>query len=141
MTSPVVEQGMAAHLKQRNRLRNMWLHDVSNRLQIRRKALARDAGLDESYDVGTYPSEVVTIEKRGMNPVVSLLLSGLLMATGGGGAIGIASVMGMLDREKPAAVTAPTSATSDQVFDITIEEVGGGQPLKVEAVPVDDSQE
>ncbi len=140
MTSPVVEQGMAAHLKQRNRLRNMWLHDVANRLQIRRKALARDAGLDESYDVGTYPSEVVTVENRGMNPIASLLMSGLLMATGGGGAIGIASLMGVLDRD-PAPVAAPQTEPTDQVFDITIEEVGDGQPLKVEAVPVGKSQE
>jgi hypothetical protein len=130
---------MIAHLRSRNLWLNVMTHDIVERLRIRRKSLAGDAGLDESYDVGTYPPgpETVTV-KKGLSPVASVLLSGLMMGLGGGGAMGVAALSGAFDRpELPAAISYP----SEQVFDITVEEVGDGQPLKVEAVPVDESQE
>ena len=43
-----------------------------------RKALATDAGLDESYDVGTYPPGVETVNiTKGTNPIAAAVLIGL----------------------------------------------------------------
>ena len=100
MTSPVIEKGMAAHLKGRNLFLNVMTHDVVERLKIRRKALASDAGLDESYDVGTYPPgpETVSINK-GMSPVAAMVLSTAMLATGGGGALGAAKMLGLFDNK------------------------------------------
>ena len=53
----VLDRSVSAAMKGKQRLLNSWMHDVTERMKIRRKSLARDAGLDDSYDVGTYPSE------------------------------------------------------------------------------------
>jgi len=61
----------------------MWIHDVAERLRIRRKAIARDANLDDSFDVGTYPSsseEVVVHVNKGNNNLLSILIAGALGA-------------------------------------------------------------
>jgi len=128
MSSPVVEKGMAAHLKGRNRFLNIMTHDVTERLKIRRKALATDAGLDESYDVGTYPPGVETVNiTKGTNPIAAAVLSSVLLGTGGAGALGAASLLGLFDR--PAA-----PQVGEQLFDVIIEGAGHGRP-KVEVRP------
>ena len=138
MVSRVFDRGMSAHLKGRNRFLNVMTHDVVERLKIRRKAIAADAGLDESYDVGTYPPgpETVNITK-GMSPIAAMLLSTLMLAAGGGGALGIAKMSGAF---APAAAEATVTERveqrfEDQEFDVTIEEVGHGGPLKTEVQP------
>ena len=138
MSSPVIEKGMAAHLKARNRLKNMWLHDVTNRLQIRRKALARDAGLDESYDVGTYPGESTTVIQGGPGMVKTSLLTAALMGLGGAGVLGASQILDVLPSSRvrpvaarPPAVVAPAEPAETE-FDITVETVDG--QLKVTGV-------
>lgn len=79
-------------------LHNVWTHDVTERLRIRRKTLARDAGLDPSYDVGTYPphSPPILIEQRqksGLGTLGSVLLGAGLLAGGGAGAVGLMSLL------------------------------------------------
>ena len=135
MVSRVFDKGMSAHLKGRNRFLNIMTHDVVERLKIRRKALAGDAGLDESYDVGTYPPgpETVNITK-GMSPIAAMLLSTTMLAAGGGGALGIAKMAGAF--APSAQVTERVEQRfDDQEFDVTIEEVGHGGPLKTEVHP------
>ena len=127
MVSPVFGQGMSAHLRGRNRFLNMWMHDVANRLQIRRKALARDAGLDESYDVGTYPSETTTVVQGGPGMVKSALLTAVLMGLGGAGVLGASHLLGSLpsSRAMPADVQPPAAVVPATEFDITVETVDG----------------
>ena len=118
---------MSAHLKGRNRFLNVWMHDVANRLQIRRKALARDAGLDESYDVGTYPSETTTVVQGGPGMVKSALLTAVLMGLGGAGVLGASHLLGSLpsSRAMPADVQPPAAVVPATEFDITVETVDG----------------
>ena len=127
MVSPVFEQGMSAHLKGRNRFLNVWMHDVANRLQIRRKALARDAGLDESYDVGTYPSETTTVVQGGPGMVKSALLTAVLMGLGGAGVLGASQLLGVLpsSRAQPVDAQPPAAVVPATEFDITVETVDG----------------
>lgn len=40
-------------IDRRSQLSEIWLEDICERMKIRRKALAKDAGLDASYDVGS----------------------------------------------------------------------------------------
>lgn len=125
MTSPVIERGMVAHLRGRNRFLNVMTHDVVERLRIRRKALAADAGLDESYDVGTYPPEPssVTVENGGW---LKGLVAGGLMSMAGAGALGLGlSLAGVnLPGGKPD-TSPPASAVDPMEFDIVIESVDG----------------
>ena len=118
---------MSAHLRGRNRFLNMWMHDVANRLQIRRKALARDEGLDESYDVGTYPSETTTVVQGGPGMVKSALLTAVLMGLGGAGVLGASHLLGSLpsSRAMPADVQPPAAVVPATEFDITVETVDG----------------
>ncbi len=118
MPSPIIEEGVRSHLRGRNRFLNIMTHDVVERLRIRRKALAADSGLDESYDVGTYPPDVTTVvmdKGRGWLPLVAGLL------TGGLGTAGVAAALGAFGSAAPMAAP-PAKA---QVFDVTIESVDG----------------
>ncbi len=135
MPSPVIEEGMSAHLKGRNRFLNMWMHDVANRLQIRRKALARDAGLDESYDVGTYPGESTTVIQGGPGMVKTSLLTAALMGLGGAGVLGASQLLDALPSSRVRPVDARPPAVvvpAETEFDITVETVDG--QLKVTGV-------
>ncbi len=126
MVSPVFERGMSAHLKGRNRFLNMWMHDVAARLQIRRKALARDAGLDDSYDVGTYPPEQTLIQSGGPSFLKTALVTAAMIGLGGAGALSALSVLPSSADPLPAghAVETVPAATATE-FDITIETVDG----------------
>jgi len=135
MPSPVIEEGMSAHLKGRNRFLNMWMHDVANRLQIRRKALARDAGLDESYDVGTYPGESTTVIQGGPGMVKTSLLTAGLMGLGGAGVLAASNFLNAIpsSQSRPVDVQPPAVvAPAETEFDITVETVDG--QLKVTGV-------
>ena len=118
MPSPIINEGMRSHLRGRNRFLNIMTHDVVERLRIRRKALAADSGLDESYDGGTYPPEMTTVvmdKSRGLLPLVSGLIAGGL------GTAGVAALVGAFGAVAPTAAL-PAKA---QVFDVTIEAVDG----------------
>lgn len=132
MTSPVFEKGMSAHLKGRNRMLNMWMHDVSERFRIRRKTLAKDAGLDESYDVGTYPSEQTTIVVGG-GGMSKALIAGMMLVTGGAGGLGLSALLSSPPVPERAPATSPAAPIE---FDVTIEEVGG-RPVITDVKEVD----
>jgi len=98
----------------------MWTHDVAERMKIRRKALAADAGLDDSYDVGTYPDEVTTVivgRGGGLGPLIGGVLAGGL------GSLGLAAALGAFSMSGTAA-TVP-DPPKGQEWDITIESVNG----------------
>jgi len=101
----------------------MWMHDVAARLQIRRKALARDAGLDDSYDVGTYPQEQQTlIQPGGPGFIKTALVTAAMIGLGGVGAVSALSFLPSTPPtgQPPGAIPAATTE-----FDITIETVDG----------------
>ena len=126
MSSPVVEEGIRSHLKGRNRMLNMWMHDVTSRLRIRRKALARDAGLEDSYDVGTYPPEQQTIVQGGLGNVASALLTAGAMGLGGVGMLAATQLLGSQTSSRATAVPQPPLAgVIAREFDITVETVDG----------------
>jgi len=133
MTSPIIERGMAAHLRGRNRFLNVMTHDVVERLKIRRKALAVDAGLDESYDVGTYPPEPseVTVEGGGW---LKGLVAGGLMSMAGAGALGLGlSLAGASDPSVGTTTPSiPAPAIDPVEFDVVIESVDGEVRGRVE---------
>jgi hypothetical protein len=134
MPSPVIEEGMRAHLQGRNRFLNMWTHDVAERMKIRRKGIAADAGLEPSYDVGTYPSETTTMVQGGPGMVKAALLTAALMGLGGAGVLGASHLLGSLpsSRAMPADVQPPAAVVPATEFDITVETVDG--KLKVTGV-------
>ena len=86
---------MSAWAKSRSRIFNIWQHDVAERYKIRRRGIARDAGLDESYDVGTYPEEPSTniVIHEGMGFRRTVLLAVTMGAAGLGGGIGLMSFL------------------------------------------------
>ena len=131
MSSPVIERGMAAHLKGRNRFLNMWMHDVAERLQIRRKGIARDAGLDDSYDVGTYPSEPPSVMNVNGGGWLKGMVAGGLMSLAGAGAVGLGlHSMGLLERQSTVRSVEQTAEPME--FDIVIESVDGEVQGRVE---------
>ena len=135
MASPIIEEGMRAHLQGRNRFLNMWTHDVAERMKIRRKGIAADAGLEPSYDVGTYPSEQTTVvQGGGPGMVKAALLTAALMGLGGAGVLGASQLLESLpsSRAMPADVQPPAAVVPATEFDITVETVDG--KLKVTGV-------
>lgn len=117
MGSPIVEEGMRSHLRGRNRFLNIMTHDVAERLRIRRKALADDAGLEHSYDVGTYPPDATTV----VMPSNGLARVGVGALLGGLGSLGVAAALGAF-AGGPSQVPTPVDA---QEWEITIEAVDG----------------
>jgi len=115
----------------------MWTFDVAERMRIRRKAIARDAGLDESYDVGpAYPSEgpqIVNVSNGGGLVKGAALAAGLLLG-GGGAGLGVASLLGAFV-DKPAAAVVPDTPAPTE-WEITVESVDG-EPVITEAKPVE----
>jgi len=68
-------------------IKNIWAHDLTSRLRMRRKALANDMGL-EGWDVGTYPeNKVVVAGSSGSGGVLkgAAMAAGLLAGGGAGG--------------------------------------------------------
>lgn len=117
MASPIIEEGIRSHLRGRNRFLNIMTHDVVERLRIRRKALADDAGLEHSYDVGTYPPDSTTV----VMPSNGLARLGMGALLGGLGSLGVAAALGAFTGS-PSQVTAPADA---QEWEITIEAIDG----------------
>ena len=68
-------------------LHNVWAHDLSNRLKMRRKSVAKELGLGDDWDVGTFPSSTVTINEQPRGGILkgAALAAGLLAGGGTGG--------------------------------------------------------
>ena len=74
-------------MRDKSLLKNIWAHDLTSRLRMRRKALANDMGL-EGWDVGTYPeNKVVVAGSSGSGGVWkgAAMAAGLLAGGGAGG--------------------------------------------------------
>ena len=77
--------------KAKSLFHNIWLHDYAERLRMRRASDAskKGFGLDDSWDVGTYPQETIQVEssqQRGASWVPAGLAA-LLGAAATGGAL------------------------------------------------------
>ena len=111
--------------------------DVAERMKIRRKAIARDSGLDESYDVGpAYPQQgpsIVNVASGGGLLKGAALAAGLLLG-GGGASLGAASLLGLFggSAAPPAAAVVPEATE----WEITVESVDG-DPVITGAKPVE----
>ena len=116
---------------------NLWAHDISERMKIRRKVMARDSGLGD-LDVGTFPSEGAThtLVERGISPLAATLLAGAMAAAGVAGAGVYALLSGSPDTITPK-VPAPTL----KPIDLEIEVIGGADgPVIQSVVPIDADQ-
>jgi len=69
----VIHELVTDFTSRRSELSDIWLGDICERMKIRRKALARDAGLDPTYDVGDgckkTDAEVASIIADALKPV------------------------------------------------------------------------
>jgi hypothetical protein len=75
-------------------LSNIWHHDLTNRLKMRRVSDAKTMGLGDDYPVGTYPSHPATIVNHHQSSsMVPILLSALLGAGGVMGGMAFSSSM------------------------------------------------
>jgi len=121
----LLTESAAARVKERGRLRNVWLHDVAERLRLRRKAIGKELG--ESLDVGTYPASVgdTTILhdhslSLGKALGIAAMSAGLLAGGGGAGWILASKLL------QPATTTIqkPASEKADskpQIWDSTVD--------------------
>lgn len=74
-------------MRDKSLLKNIWAHDLTSRLKMRRKSIANDMGL-ENWDVGTYPeNKVVVAGYSGSGGVLkgAAMAAGLLAGGGAGG--------------------------------------------------------
>lgn len=114
------EKVAGGKVRQQGLLANLWFHDVTERMKIRRKALASEAGLDESYDVGNYP---IAEDRRETIIQNGGLMKGLVAGAGllGGGATmaGLAlNALGLLGSAVPPEVKekAPVEIIKQEVW-------------------------
>ena len=130
---------------QRNRwkglMANMWAHDMSERMRMRRKVIARDSGLGDT-DVGTFPSEGAThtLIEKGVSPLTAMLMAGAMGVAGAGGysLLNNNSVTsGDNSVTQPPKVSAPTL----EPIDLEIEVIGGAEgPVIKGVVPINADQ-
>jgi hypothetical protein len=99
-------------------LSNIWHHDLTNRLKMRRVSDAKTMGLGDDYPVGTYPSHPATIVNHHQSsPLVPILLSALL---GGGGVMGGMALFSSMGTPPVPPVTPSVQTLSPIEFDIEI---------------------
>ena len=115
--------------KNKGLVANIWAHDIAQRRKIRRKTMAKDAGLGE-IDVGTYPSNGAVNLIDGGGFWKGIALAGL--AAGGLGAV---SGLFQLKPDAPLVVdpsppvVAPAEAAS-QEWELEIMSVDGKPVVK-----------
>ena len=115
--------------KNKGLVANIWAHDIAQRLKIRRKTMAKDAGLGE-IDVGTYPSNgaVNLVDNGGF-------WKGIALAGLAAGGLGAVSGLFQLKPETPFVVdpappvVAPAEAAS-QEWELEIMSVDGSPVVK-----------
>lgn len=93
------------------RLNNVWLHDLTDRMRLRRRAIATADGIDPD-EVETYPSHGdVTIVHQGAAGLRSLASAATLLALGGtGGLIGASALHWLQPSEEIPRVPPPPAA-------------------------------
>jgi len=97
------------------RLHNVWLHDLTDRLRLRRQSIARADGLDPN-DVEHYPVRGdVTIVNAGAGLAKAALVSAVLLCGGGAAGLAGAAALGWFDRPRQPAAAQP----APQQFKVT----------------------
>ena len=130
------EMGEVAETKRQrfNLLSNIWHHDLTNRLKMRRVSDAKSMGLGDDYPVGTYPSHPATIVNHHQSsPLVPVLLSALL---GAGGVAGGWLVSASAVTSTPPPVTSTPQTQSPIEFDIEI--LGTEDGIEAHVLPPED---
>ena len=119
MDSPAGEVYLSK-AKNKSLVANIWSHDIAQRLRIRRKIMAKDAGLGE-LDVGTYPSNgAVYMQDQGG------FWKGIVVAALAAGGLGMASGLFQLPLQATAPVQQPQQpAASVQEWDLEVISVDG----------------
>jgi len=105
------------------RLHNVWMHDVTDRLRLRRRAIARADGLDPN-DVEHYPTsgDTIVVEGGRAGWLTGALASAMLMAIGA-----LAGIVGW-QQWQPAGV--PDGAEYKVEFFTQ-----GGEPIPIQPTP------
>jgi hypothetical protein len=93
----VAEKSISAIAKARSRVFNLWHHDVAERMKIRRRGIARDAGLDDSYDVGTFPPQIVVAADD--SRLKGVLMGAAMAAALGSGGFALSHFLGVPEKE------------------------------------------
>ena len=106
-----------------NLLSNIWHHDITNRLKMRRASDAKAMGLGDDYPVGTYPSHPASVVVVGGGGPGKWLGLAVAAATGMGLIGGLQYLAPLLS--KPAAV-----APAAQEWDLEIISVDGKPVVK-----------
>jgi hypothetical protein len=73
-------------VREKSLLGNVWTHDFTERLKMRRVVQAKADGLDD-YNVGTYPQELLIV-KKGVG-IKELLLGAAMFGSGAAGGIAL----------------------------------------------------
>lgn len=118
----VLDLANSPQAKAHRRLHNVWLHDVADRLRLRRQAIANADGLDPG-EVEKYPvSGDVTIVNQNTGPWMRNLLAGAALLAAGG-TFGAVAAPWLAPPERTAAPqsAASTPATRPEAleFDVT----------------------
>lgn len=118
----ILRKGIQSDLKGRFRFLNMWQHDVVQRWKIRRKALAKEAGLDDDYDVGSYPEsrktigDTVTVVDNSLSAgklaAIALVVASLLT---GGSAAGWLAAASLLSGKAVSVQSAPDTPLKTRI--------------------------
>ncbi len=102
-------------------LHNIWAHDLSNRLKMRRKSVAKEMGLGDDWDVGTFPSSTVTIhETSGGGLLKGVALAAGLLAGGGTGGFLVSDLVNPSDPQ-------PVVEAVQETVEKTVPEVAFGE--------------
>ena len=84
---------------------NLWVHDVANRMKIRRQAEAKVMGLGDDYPVGTYPSHGGVIINEGGGFWKGIALAGLTSAGIGAGLFAVNTGLSAVEQDKKTPVS------------------------------------
>ena len=99
-----------SQIRASRRLHNTWLHDVTDRMKLRRVAIAKDMGLDPDH-VENYPTHGDTIVHRGIPGWVLPALATL----------GVAAWLGSKYLDKPAAPEPQVITQPGEVWESDVE--------------------
>ena len=130
MVLEVVKNLARGTTRHKSLIQNICAHDLTNRLKMRRKAIANDMGLEE-WDVGSYPPNQVMINPPAGGLVKGALLSAGLLAAGGGATAG---GLFLANRQEPAPVVETvekieeTAIIEEQTFDQFMRRQAGSEP-------------
>jgi hypothetical protein len=104
---------------------NLWIHDIANRMKIRRQVEAKAMGLGDDYPVGTYPSHGGMIVNNVGGFWKGAALAGLT-------SVGLGAGMMALSNVTAPEVDKKTPSSAGALFDIEI--LGTDEGVKIEKV-------